>query len=209
MFCPQCGATQSEELKFCKSCGANVQAVCRAVAARSTGEGIDWDKTWVAEMFMSQGERQRRNQELERQSGITVEVKRYQEIKAGVITSCVGLAASIFLYFLMQGIILSGQSTPGDAAILGRVWIAGVVPFLIGVGLMINGTFVSKRLAKAIEKEQLSKPEALKGASGGSGEPPSLGPADTTEFIAPGFGVTEDTTKHLRATTVAARKPTM
>ena len=51
MFCPRCGSTQSEELKFCKSCGANLSAVRQAVDTRETGGKIDWNKTWVAEMF--------------------------------------------------------------------------------------------------------------------------------------------------------------
>src|SRR5687767_14102606 len=112
MFCPQCGANQSDELKFCNLCGANLHAVRLAVATRETEEKFDWSKTWVAEMFLSESERKRREQELEHQRGITPEIKRYQEIKAGVITSCVGLGASIFLFFLMQGIILSGQNPP-------------------------------------------------------------------------------------------------
>jgi len=38
MFCPQCGIRQSEELKFCKSCGANLYAVRQVVTTRETGE---------------------------------------------------------------------------------------------------------------------------------------------------------------------------
>ncbi len=79
MFCPQCGANQSEELKFCKVCGANLLAVRQAVATRETGEKFDWSKTWVTEMFLSEGERKRREQELELQHGITPEVKRYND----------------------------------------------------------------------------------------------------------------------------------
>ena len=37
MFCPQCGSNQSDDLKFCKACGANLQAVRLAVAARESG----------------------------------------------------------------------------------------------------------------------------------------------------------------------------
>src|SRR6266545_6832604 len=77
MFCPKCGSTQSDELRFCKSCGANLLAVRQVVDTRETGESFDWGKTWVAEMFMSPGEMKRRKEELERQRGITPEVKRY------------------------------------------------------------------------------------------------------------------------------------
>ncbi len=55
MFCPQCGASQDEELKFCKLCGANLYAVRQVVGTRETGEKFDWSKTWVAEMFLSEG----------------------------------------------------------------------------------------------------------------------------------------------------------
>src|SRR6267143_6767804 len=193
MFCPQCGSSQSDELKFCKSCGANLEAVRQVTALRDAGEKFDWSRTWVAEMFLSESERKRRNEKIERERGITPEIKRYTEIKAGVITSSVGVGLMIFLYALMQGIILSGHNLPGDAAILGRIWIAGVIPFLVGVALTINGVFVSKRLVSIAMREQQSKENILK-----SGEKtPALPAADTAEFIPPKFGVTEGTTKHL------------
>jgi hypothetical protein len=198
MFCPQCGANQSEELKFCNLCGANLQAVRQAVATRETGEKFDWSKTWVAEMFLSEEERTRRTHQLEREKGVTRELKRYNEIKAGVITSCVGLGVSIFLFVFMQGIVLSGQNPPGDNEILSRIWVAGVIPFLIGLGIMFNGIFVSKKIVD-VERRELSppsKPAALGGRETEI-EPRSLNPADTTEFVSPNFSVTEDPTKHL------------
>lgn len=198
MFCPQCGANQSEELKFCNLCGANLQAVRQAVSMRETDEKFDWSKTWVTEMFLSEGERKRRQQELEQQQGITPEVKRYNEIKAGVITSCVGLGVMIFLYFLMQGIILSGQNPPGDNEILGRVWLAGVIPFLIGLGLIINGAFVSKKIVEVVRREMSGQPQPT--ALGGQRQESKqrfLNNADTTEFVSPNFSVTEDATQHL------------
>src|SRR5258708_6670581 len=106
MFCPQCGSTQADELKFCKSCGVNLDAVRQVTVMQEAGESFDWSRTWVAEMFLSQSERKRRQEQIDRERGITPEMKRYTEIKAGVITTSVGLAVTIFLYFLMQGIIL-------------------------------------------------------------------------------------------------------
>jgi hypothetical protein len=43
------------------------------------------------------------NREIERRQGITPEVKRYNEIKAGVIVSSAGIGLSIFLFIFMQG----------------------------------------------------------------------------------------------------------
>ncbi len=195
MFCPQCGINQSDELKFCKSCGANLYAVRQVVATRETDEKFDWSKTWVAEMFLSEAERKKRDASLERQRGITPEIKRHNEIKAGVITACVGIGAAIFLYFLMQGIILSGNVPRGDAEILRRIWVAGVIPLMVGMGLIFNGLIVSKRLIEIAKRETGTGPDALEtGAERGA-----LRPADTAEFIPSDFSVTEGTTRHLKS----------
>src|ERR1043165_7022726 len=115
MFCPQCGSNQSDEQKFCNKCGANLYAVRQVVATRETDEKFDWSKTWVAEMFLSQDEQAKRKLEVEKKLGITPEVKRANEVKAGVITSCAGLALMVFLYVFMPGIIL-GANIPDTAA---------------------------------------------------------------------------------------------
>ncbi len=195
MFCPRCGSSQSEELKFCKSCGANLYAVRQVVDTRETGEKFDWSKTWVAEMFLSGEEAERRKAEIERQHGITPEVKRYKEIKAGVITASVGLALAIFLYVFMEGIILGAKIPSNTAEIISRLWIAGVIPLFVGIALMVNGLFVSKKMLEAARRAGELPP------SPGQPEttPHSLPSADTTEFIPSGFSVTEETTKHLRS----------
>jgi hypothetical protein len=195
MFCPQCGTTQSDELRFCKNCGANLEAVRQAVAMREAGGKFDWSKTWVAEMFLSEGERKRREEELERLRGITPEVKRYNEIKGGVITASVGLSLMIFLAIFMEGIVIGGKVPADTAEILNRIWVAGVIPLFIGLGLIVNGVFVSKKQAEVARREMelRSKSEALPGTV----ESKTLRSADTSEFVPPSYSVTEGTTKHL------------
>jgi hypothetical protein len=194
MFCPQCGSNQSDELNFCKLCGGNLQAVRQVLAVHDVGETF-WDKTWVAEIFLSHDERIKRKEEIERQRGITPEMKRYTEIKAGVITSCVGIGLTIFLYLFMQGIILGGSVPADKAEILRRIWVVGVIPFMVGIGLLINGVVVSKRLVEVIRQgvapgpnklaQEMERPAALQ--SGGADQP----------IPAAGFSVTEEATKHL------------
>jgi hypothetical protein len=191
MFCPQCGINQTEELKFCKSCGANLHAVRQAVTTRETGEKFDGSKTWTAEIEDAQKKRRRKR-------GQTAEEKRYDEIKAGVITSCVGIGVMIFLFILMQGIILSGQNPPGDAEILSRIWVAGVIPFFIGLGLIFNGLVVSKRLVEISKRELQQKETARIFDSSGKGkEELSLSSADWYESSSPKPSVTENTTREL------------
>ena len=195
MFCPGCGSSQSEELKFCKSCGANLSALRQVLATRETGEKFDWSKTWVAEMFQSAEDAQRRKAELDRQRGLTPEVRRYLEIKAGIITASAGLALSIFLSVFMQGIILGGKVPSDTAEILSRLWIAGVIPLFVGLALIVNGVFVSKKMAEAARRNpEPSTPSGLPEAI-----PRSLPDADTNEFLPTGFSVTEQTTRHLNS----------
>jgi zinc-ribbon domain len=191
MYCPQCGANQSDEMKFCNLCGANLYAVRKVVATRDTDEKFDWGKTWVAEMFISEEERKRRKYEIER--SMDPEIRRANEVKGGVITSFVGFGLMIFLKFFMEGVIRAGKVPPEAAEILSRVWLAGIIPLCVGLGLLINGLVVSKKLGKGSVKELPAKADALEGGP----EPRSLRSADTNEFISPGFSVTEGTTKHL------------
>jgi hypothetical protein len=196
MFCPQCGSTQGDDLKFCKLCGANLDAVRQAVATRETSRNIDWRNTWFAEMFMSKEEAARRQAELERLRGITPEVKRVREIKAGVITTSAGLGVALFLFVLMEGIVRSGGPTPEEAEIISRIWVAGLIPVFVGLALIINGLFVSRKLVELAARQPQAGPKALDEGA----RPAALRPADTSEFIPSGFGsVTEETTMHLKS----------
>ena len=191
MLCPRCSSNQTDDVKFCKSCGANLQAVRDVLDNREPGTRFEWGDTWVAEMFRSGQANELRKMEMERRLGITPEVKRYNEIKAGVITSSVGIGVSIFLFIFMQGLIpvVSDKA----AEILSHVWIAGVLPFFIGVALIINGLAVSKRMAE-IQESEMRKAKAL---DGDTPTQRALRPADTNEFIPTGFSVTDQTTRHL------------
>ena len=189
MFCPRCGAKPSDDLKFCNLCGANLHAVRQVVDTRETPKKFEWKDTWVAEMFLSADEQKRRKLEQERLRGLTPEVKRYNEIKAGVITVSVGISLMLLLSVLMQGLIMGGKLPDNEIEILSRIWIVGALPVFVGIALIINGVFVGKKIVEAAKRNVLAEQEP---------GPNQLRPADTTEFVARPFSVTEDTTKHLR-----------
>lgn len=206
MFCPRCGASHGDDMKFCKTCGANLGSVRKAVESGSSGGKFDWGNTWVAEMLASSEEQVRRAKEIERLQGITPEVKRRNEIKAGVITASVGAAVSVFLYVLMQGIILGGDVKPGDAEILSRVWVAGIIPLFIGLALIVNGVFVSTWFAKPQVKDELGPHVTDAGTR--ELETPAAGeylpPAETSQLFPAGYSITEETTEHLK---VPSKRP--
>jgi hypothetical protein len=155
---------------------------------------FDWSNTWVAEMFMSGQAHELRKREMERRLGITPEVKRYNEIKAGVIVSSVGVAVSIFLHFLMHAI---AAQNPRDADLLNSIWLAGLIPFMVGIALIINGVVVSKKMVQVIEREQ-NRTKSLD--EGSAPSPRGLKSADTNEFIPANYSVTDSTTRHLEST---------
>jgi hypothetical protein len=164
----------------------------QTVATREPGEKFDWNKTWVTEMFLSADEKKIRKAKLEQQRGITPEIKRHHEIKAGVILSSVGIALGIFLFVFMGGLIASGKVTPEAAEILSRLWVAGVIPLFVGLALIANGAIVSKKLVEAASRGSQGIQDLEEGATRRS-----LGPAATNEVPASPFSVTEDSTKQL------------
>ena len=202
MLCPRCAATQSDDVKFCTSCGANLQAVRDVLAGREPDKDSNWNDTWLASMFRSGEIAEQRKLELERRMGITPEVKRYNEIKAGVITSAAGLGIAIFLHIFMQGVAASAP--PNEAEILTRIWVAGLIPFLVGIALIVNGLVVSKKQAEIMERE-IKRAKGLPGATPAELQAQlheaqaqrTLRPADTNEFIPTNFSVTDQTTRHL------------
>lgn len=193
MICPRCASNQTDEIKFCTACGANLEAVREALERPEAGKKFEWNNTWVAEMLMSGKAAQLRKLEMDRAMGITPEIKRYQEIKAGVIVSCIGIGLAIFLYWFMQGV--AGHVDEKERQIILRVWIAGIIPFMVGLALILNGLVISKKMVE-IQNRLVREAKPLEeGAT-----PRGLRAADTSQFIPTGMSVTEGTTRHLSNT---------
>jgi len=184
MFCPQCAQSQPDDLNFCKSCGTNLGAVRNALVPTAAGDKFDWNKTWLAEMMMSSEEKTRRSARLAKMPD--AEMKRRNELKAGVITASAGVGLTIAVYSIMQGIIASGAVDAAAVAILSRVWVAALIPVFVGIALILNGLFISRKgPASAIDA---------------TGQQDILPPAEAHQLTpAVPFSVTDETTRHLDA----------
>jgi hypothetical protein len=184
MYCPGCGIQVSDDLKFCRQCGANLHGAREGMMSRPVEEKPDWTNSWAANIILAK--------ELQERMRGTPEERRLNEIKGGVITSLSGLGLMIFLYFLLN---IVAEKAEDHAEIIRSLWMVGIIPILVGIGLLINGIFVSRRLAPLKEEQaQTAIPTSQAQAAL---------PAKTTNHLvvdaAPSSGasVTEDPTLHL------------
>src|SRR5262245_23549334 len=143
MFCPGCGFQVSDDLKFCKQCGANLRGAREAMTSSSTEEKLEWNKTWKESL----------PEEARKRLYPTPEEKRLTEIKEGVLTIFTGVGAMIFLYFFFEAV--AKRAGEGADIIRSLYWL-GIVLVLIGAGMIFNGLFISQRLVKP--KEQQMQP---------------------------------------------------
>jgi hypothetical protein len=166
MFCPGCGFQVSDDLKFCKQCGANLRGAREAMTSSSTEEKLDWNKTW----------RESLPEEARKRLFPTPEEKRLTEIREGVLTIFTGVGAMIFLYFLFDAV----AKKAGDGAdIIRSLYWLGIVLVLIGAGMIFNGLFINPRLLKP--KEQQAGPSPAE--SPAEAAYPIAEPAKTTDQL--------------------------
>ncbi len=209
MFCPSCGLQINDDFKFCRRCGTNLRGVSDAMSSRSTKEKFDWSRTWWAEIIYPPEELERRRGITPEEKRLKEEKKRLDEIKGGVITSLVGLGVMICFYFFFGAV--ARQENVKDAEIIRNLWLFGIIPFMVGAGLLINGLFISRRIVKL--KEELTRAAMSAPQSPVAHPHPNLTEleAKTTDRLivdaAPpaAYSVTEDSTAHLPEPVAAPR----
>jgi hypothetical protein len=197
MYCPSCGTEVSDQTKYCTKCGVNLRRVKGVLGKGGAGvkKGDDWNPFWLEE-------RRARNEARRKK---TPEVKRLEEIKAGVITSSVGFGLMVFLSLLFDAVASTIEGPGGN--ILRSLWAVGLIPFMIGLGILFNGLFVSKRIVE-LKRQQEAKDQQSPLFSA----PNTLDTSPVTRLVEPSqpqisdFSVTETTTTKLREP-VAAPSP--
>jgi hypothetical protein len=199
MFCPQCGAQADQGIKYCKQCGINLRRI-QGVMSRG-GASANWNDVWMEEALEEQRSKRKK----------TPEEKRIDEIKGGVVTSSAGLAITIFFSFLFNAIANNVGGSQAD--ILRSLWAVGLVPLFIGLGIVFNGVYLSKRIVELKRAPEQSpqplaqpQPQPLFGAQNSSVDTAKVAqlPAANAQV-----SVTEHTTAHLgEATAVNVQRKT-
>lgn len=189
MFCPSCGIETREPLKFCKQCGVNLRRIQGVMGkgggGARTNSPVSWDQVALEEY---QEERDHKKKK-------TPEEKRLNEIKSGVITASAGLGGMIFLRFLFEAIANTMGPDPA-ANILRSLWAVGLVPFLVGLGIIFNGLVVSKKIVELKQQEERTAPQPMFSPVPGTSPVPQLTEAAQSRIA--DYSVTEPTTTRLR-----------
>jgi len=192
MFCPNCGTETRDALKFCKQCGVNLRRVQGVMGKGGAGTNANSTLNW------QQVALEERQEERSRKKKKTPEEKRLDEIKGGVITASVGLSLMIFFSFLFDAI--ANMMGPDPAAnIVRSLWAVGLLPFLVGLGIVFNGLFISKKiveLKRHHEEQDLARPQPLFSAVPATSPVAQLG--EPSQSVITDYSVTEPTTTRLR-----------
>ena len=197
MYCPSCGTEVNDQTKYCTKCGVNLRRVKGVLGKGGAGvkKGDDWEPFWLEE-------RRARNDARKKK---TPEVKRLEEIKAGVITSSVGFGLMVFLSLLFSAIASTIEGPEGN--ILRSLWAVGLIPFMVGLGILFNGLFVSKRIVELKRQQEPNDQQSPPFSA-----PNTLDTSPVARLVEPSqsqisdFSVTETTTTKLREP-VAAPSP--
>lgn len=152
--CPGCGTPATGDVKFCRKCGASLRGDGKSVQPRSAAERFDWSRTWMANMLLTADERARRRAAREiagspedlAAAELAEAAALQKEIKNGIITTFSGIGLTIFL-FVFMGTLAAMQSDPKVATMFNSLCVAGIIPFLVGIGMLINAFFVSGRFS--------------------------------------------------------------
>lgn len=207
MYCPTCGSEERQISQYCRACGTDLRGVRRglerpdvitasAVSAREQISQAMADK--IREMEGAHDLKRVAEDVLPQITKFleSPEEKRLRRVRAGVVVAASGLGAALLIFLLSIG---SHDLIPFIAL--------GVITFLIGIGLVINGlafTIPRKSIAdrSADAQAQRELEAEIQSASGTNQLPPfSHSTNDLTEPSDRMIGrpsVTEHTTHHLK-----------
>jgi hypothetical protein len=204
MYCPTCGSEERQISQYCRACGTDLRVVrhgleqpdsitASAVSAREQISRVMAEK--IREMEGSRELKQVAEDVLPQIAKFleSPEEKRLRRVRAGVVTAAIGIGGALLL-FLMS--LASNDLIPFIAL--------GVITFLIGIGLVINGlAFTIPRKTLADRSEEGRAQRELEATGGYVPHQLAANSQSTNDLqnpvnsIAGRPSVTEHTTHHL------------
>ncbi|HEY0375948.1 MAG TPA: zinc ribbon domain-containing protein [Pyrinomonadaceae bacterium] len=188
MYCPQCGTEAAADQSFCRSCGANLKLIARAVSlgeavARSDRGPLPKIKAIMNELKAQHagehaGEEVSRAMERMKKEIVSnieheqekreekLELRREHHIARGLAAMGAGVGIIIFLYYyagVIVGLIppetLAKIPFPLEPA-LRAAWIVGLIPTFAGTGRFIGGLLTRPQRVRRL-KAQAKEQEVI------------------------------------------------
>jgi hypothetical protein len=172
MFCPQCGTESSSGQPYCRSCGANLKAIAKAVS--------------FEEMIEKRREKRRAKKEK------TAAQRREKHIVQGLISLFSGLGLMVFLYYLSSVLILK---LPDDVIaqvpfeidpVVRMIWLVGLLPALTGVGRILAGLTIRHDPPQLVEFSEQTADDLRSQFSDFKNARPEYADHKNTNELAPG-----------------------
>lgn len=217
MYCPQCGTESGSGQQYCRSCGANLKVIGKALTlseaiARSDRGPLPRIKEMMKSLKLQHvtdevsGAMERMNQEIVnttpfRRSGRrwrwiekkTPEERRENHLIKGTVSMFTGVGLMIFLYYFSAALVL--KLPPNVMAeipfavdpVVHVLWLLGLIPTLSGAGRIVAGLLI--RPARHVNVDAtIANPSSIS-------EPQS---AIRNSSPGPSASVTENTTNLLK-----------
>jgi hypothetical protein len=201
MYCPTCGSEERQVSQFCRACGTDLGVVRRGlerpdtITASAVSAREEITRVMAEKIRQMEGSRELKQvaedvlPQLEKFLE-SPEEKRLRRVRAGVVLAAIGVGGAL-LIFLMS--INAHDLIPFISL--------GVIAFLIGIGLVINGlAFTIPRKTIADRSEEARAQKELEVQSTYPASQLSAGSQTTNDLPGAVPSVTEHTTHHLNPT---------
>lgn len=172
MYCPQCGLESSPELQYCRSCGANLKVIGKALSlseaiARSDRGPLPKLKEMVKNFNVDHVTEEvsrafdKMNKEIVKHSRElpssqpwwrkykkTPRERREEQITKGIVSMFSGAGLMIFLYYLTASLVLKlppevlAQIPFELNPVVHVIWLVGLIPLLSGAGRIMAGLMI-------------------------------------------------------------------
>jgi hypothetical protein len=178
MFCPQCGNESTTGQHYCRSCGANLKVIGKAVSLSDAISKTDGVPAKIKEIMSNikiahvteevsramdkmhseiarSTVKHRRESQWKREK--TAEQRRERHLVTGAVKLFGGAGLTIFLYFLAHALVLKLPPDflariPFDVdPVVHVMWLIGLIPMLTGLGHLIAGLTIRREPPKQIE----------------------------------------------------------
>jgi hypothetical protein len=203
MYCPSCGSEERQLSQFCRACGTDLRIVRNSLESPDSVTQSAISAREHIGMAVADKIRQMSSaKELERVAEDVLphfekflespEEKRLRRIRAGIVTSAIGLGASIILCIMaLDKVDLIPFITPA------------LTTFLVGLGVIVNGLLftVPKKQLPGDAYDALSQKVLDSGVNRAPYEAPAPGQLTNELPTAPRLqasSITEHTTHHLK-----------